>query len=79
MKGRKRVYIDWTYYQPCNLNPIAASFTKDDEDYIAYVRESDAKNEIAEWKRSAETWKKAYMKMARRITKPSCREERGEE
>lgn len=72
MKGRKRVYIDWTYYEPRNSASIAAFFTKDDSDYIAYVRESDAKKEIAEWTLAAETWKKAYNNLAKRLAS-SCK------
>lgn len=67
MKGRKRVYIDWTYYQPGNPNPIAANFTRDDSDYIPYIRESDAKKEIAAWTLAAETWKKAYNDLTKLI------------
>lgn len=69
VKGRKRVYIDWTYYQPGNANPIAAFFTKDDSDYISYVREEDAKKDIAAWKLAAETRKKSYTEITRCLAK----------
>lgn len=67
MRTRKRVWIDFTYYEPGNAdNPIAAFFEKD-SDMMPYIRETDAKKEIAKWRLSSETWKKAFNDLTRSI------------
>lgn len=69
MKGRKRVYIDWTYYEQGNGAPIAAHFSKGDSDYISYIRESDAIKEIKDWRIAADTWKKSYNDLIKNVKK----------
>lgn len=72
--SRKRVYVDWTYCERgSDFGSISAFSTKDDCDYISYVREQDVKKEIAAWRLAAETWKKAHDDLSRSVFAPKRR------